>query len=211
MGIKERRARERRARKKTVLDAARALVLERGFNGTTTRQIADRCELSEATLFFYFKSKDEILTSLLFEGIDFMGRGLRTIAASDQSGQDKIHSLWRFFTQVAMEHPEYFHVFGYLAHPRATTSVSDEVVAEIAHRSGENLRRFAGILSETVGPERSRVVADLIWGAFAGLVLMRDSRVNLGLAPRPDEADLALAIELLLSGLLRRDTDRSSP
>ena len=66
-----------------MLDAARQLVRERGFNGTTTKLIAERCELSEATLFWYFQSKDEIFTSLLFEGIDFMARGL---AAVGQSG-----------------------------------------------------------------------------------------------------------------------------
>lgn len=72
MGVQERRQRERQARRSAVLDAARLLVRERGYNGTTTRQIAEACELSEATLFFYFSSKDEIFTSLLFEGIDFM-------------------------------------------------------------------------------------------------------------------------------------------
>ncbi|MBI5481108.1 MAG: helix-turn-helix transcriptional regulator, partial [Deltaproteobacteria bacterium] len=50
MGVQERRQREREARKKSVLDAARSLVRERGFNGTTSREIAKACELSEATL-----------------------------------------------------------------------------------------------------------------------------------------------------------------
>ncbi len=66
MGVAERRERERQARKDAVLDAARNLLLEKGFRGTTTKEIAQLCELSEATLFFYFKNKDEILLSLLF-------------------------------------------------------------------------------------------------------------------------------------------------
>ncbi len=69
MGVVERRERERQARKGAVLEAARQLLLEKGFRGTTTREVAKRCELSEATLFFYFKNKDEILVSLLFESI----------------------------------------------------------------------------------------------------------------------------------------------
>ncbi|MFQ5517323.1 MAG: helix-turn-helix domain-containing protein, partial [Acidimicrobiia bacterium] len=70
MGAKERRERERMERRRAILDAARVLVREHGFNRTTTRMMADRCELSEATLFFYFSSKDEILTSLLLEGAE---------------------------------------------------------------------------------------------------------------------------------------------
>lgn len=82
MGVQERRQREREARRKAVLDAARELVRERGYNGTTTKQIAAACELSEATLFWYFKSKDEIFTSLLFEAIDFMQQRIDALAAS---------------------------------------------------------------------------------------------------------------------------------
>ncbi|HJL53937.1 MAG TPA: helix-turn-helix domain-containing protein, partial [Arenicellales bacterium] len=76
MGVQERREREREARKDAVLDAAREILLEKGFRGTTTKAIAARCELSEATLFFYFNNKDEILASLLFESIGFWGEGL---------------------------------------------------------------------------------------------------------------------------------------
>jgi AcrR family transcriptional regulator len=65
MGVAERRERERQARKGAVLEAARHLLLEKGFRGTTTKEVARRCELSEATIFFYFKNKDEILLSLL--------------------------------------------------------------------------------------------------------------------------------------------------
>ena len=55
MGVGERRERERQARKGVVLEAARQLVLEKGFRGTTTKEVAKRCELSEATLFFILK------------------------------------------------------------------------------------------------------------------------------------------------------------
>ena len=83
MGVQERRQREREARRSSVLDATRSLLLELGFNGTTTKQIAARCELSEATLFFYFQNKDEIFLSLLFEGIDFTGRFLDELIAAE--------------------------------------------------------------------------------------------------------------------------------
>lgn len=71
MGVSERREREKQARMSGFLDAARDLLLEKGFTGTTTKKIAERCEMSEATLFFYFKNKDEVFASLLFESIGF--------------------------------------------------------------------------------------------------------------------------------------------
>lgn len=201
MGVQERRERERDARRKSVLDATRTLVRERGFNGTTTRQIADRCELSEATVFFYFNSKDEIVTSLLLEGIDFMARGLDEIAAARLDRRQRIVRLWRFFGKVRAEHPEYTHVFSYLAHPQATATVPAEVKAELARRSGDNFRRLAALLDGKDGGSTGRVAADLIWAAFVGLSVLRDSRENLGARAHPTERELGVALELLLGGV----------
>lgn len=201
MGIAERRQREREARREAVLDATRALVRDQGFNGTTTRQIAERCELSEATLFFYFRSKDEIFSSLLFEGIDFMASGLEEILAGGASVEERMARFWAFLSEVRAEHPEYFQVFAYLAHPNSTASVDEEVRAELARRSGDNLRRLADVLADVVGLERARVAADLVWAAFAGLMVLRDSRVNLGATAHPDADDLAAALDLLTTGI----------
>ena len=203
MGIKERRQRERRARKAAVLDAARELVRERGFNGATTKQIAERCELSEATLFFYFKNKDEIFTSLLFDGIDFMGEGLDAIIARNISPKRKLEEMWKFFRRVSSEQPEYFHVFAYLANPRSTASITDELRDELAKRSGDNMRRFAAIVAEAVPEGNARQIVDVIWASFLGLVLLRESRRNLGAKAHPSDRELGAALQLLIDGLAR--------
>lgn len=201
MGIQERREREREARRGAVLDAARGLVRERGFGGVTTRQIAERCELSEATLFWYFESKDEILTSLLFEGIDFMARGLERILGAGAPAEKKLARVWDFFAEVRAEHPEYTQVFALLAQPHAAASVTEEVKSEIARRSGDNFRRLAELLRDVVGSQNARVAADLLWAAFVGLMVLRDSRANLGAKAHPTPQDLRRALQLLLAGI----------
>jgi len=210
MGVQERRQREREARKKAVLDAARTLVQERGFNGTTSKEIAKLCELSEATLFFYFKSKDEIFISLLLEGIDLTGRGIEEIAAADLPPAEMLTRLWNFFSEVRNEHPEYHQVFAYLAQPASTGAVSDEVKLELAQRSGDNFRRLAELLKETLGVDDPRLCADLMWASFVGLMVLRDCRVNLGAQPHPNDADLQRIFKRLLPGLLAGDGEESS-
>lgn len=200
MGIQERRAREREARRKSVLDAARALVRERGFGATTTKQIAAACELSEATMFFYFKTKDEIFTCLLLEGIEFMADGLDTIASGSGKPTQKLVRLWQFFFEVRREHPEHFQVFATLANPHSMAQVSDDVRSELARRSGDNLRRVAALL-EACDVREPRLAADLVWAAFMGLMVLRDSRVNLGTKPYPNDAALKAAFEMLLHGI----------
>ncbi|MCP3962769.1 MAG: TetR/AcrR family transcriptional regulator [bacterium] len=211
MGIKERRQRERQARLDAVLGATRDLVRERGFAGATTRSIAERCEFSEATLFHYFKSKDEIFTSLLFEGIDFMARGLDEIQALDVPRRQRLARLWSFFGEVRREHPEYIQVFGYLAHPQATAAVTDEVKAQVVRRTGDNLRRLASFFEDPTSKSDGRLAADLFWAAFVGLMVLRDSRISLGAAAHPTETELEAALGVLLGGMAgRQSQDKDS-
>jgi AcrR family transcriptional regulator len=201
MGTKERRARERDARRRAILDAARALVRENGFGGTTTRQIAERCELSEATLFFYFSSKDEILISLLGEACDFWADGLDSILTTDAPPEARLADVWRFFGDVQREHPEYVHVSTYLAHPRSTTSVDDDVKADLAKRTGDNFRRLADLMAELEGVENPRLAADVLWSVFLGLMVLRQGRANLGVPEHPSAAELGEALDLLTRGM----------
>ena len=210
MGIQERRERERAARRTAVLDAARALVREQGFNGTTTKKIAERCELSEATLFWYFKNKDEIFVSLLYEGIDFLARGLEDVFAKGGDPEALLTRLWKFFSTVHEKHPEYLHVFTYLAHPQATAVVTAEVREELARRSGDNFRRFAVLLQGQLGVQNGRLLADLLWATFSGLTVLQDSRVNLGAKSHPTEREMREAFRLLLNGVTSMLPERNA-
>lgn len=55
----------RDSRKKEILTAAEALFMDKGIRNTKMTDIAKASELGKATLYFYFKSKDEIVWTLL--------------------------------------------------------------------------------------------------------------------------------------------------
>lgn len=52
-------------RREAILRAARTLFSERGFHGTTTRELAAAAEVSEALLFKYFPTKEAIYNAML--------------------------------------------------------------------------------------------------------------------------------------------------
>jgi AcrR family transcriptional regulator len=203
MGVQERREREREARKGAVLDAARDMLLEKGFKGTTTKGIAQRCELSEATLFFYFNNKDEILVSLLFESIAFWADGFSKIAKSNVDPEKKLDQIWRFHEKVNDEHPEYYLVSSYLAQQNALDGVSEEIKEKIVQQSGENFGRLAKLLEEITGEPDGQHMADTMWSTFLGLMVLRESRVNLGHGEvRGSKQDRATSFEWLKNGIL---------
>lgn len=62
--IKKRMSKE--DRRKQILDSALKVFIEKGYNGTTTQEIANAADISEVTLFRHFSSKQEIF----MEGIE---------------------------------------------------------------------------------------------------------------------------------------------
>jgi AcrR family transcriptional regulator len=52
-----------------ILDAAAELFVSQGLAATTTRQIAERVGIRQASLYYYFAGKDEILLELLSQSV----------------------------------------------------------------------------------------------------------------------------------------------
>jgi AcrR family transcriptional regulator len=57
------------APREQILDAAAGLFVGQGFATTTTRQIAGRVGIRQASLYYYFAGKDEILLELLTQSV----------------------------------------------------------------------------------------------------------------------------------------------
>ena len=65
MSVKERREREEKARLSAILLAAESIFAEHGYHRARMEDIAEAAELAKGTLYYYFKSKDEIFMHLL--------------------------------------------------------------------------------------------------------------------------------------------------
>ncbi len=64
MGIAERKERDKESMRSAVLDAAMDLYLEKGIESLTIRAVAERIEFSPATIYLYFRDKDDIVYQL---------------------------------------------------------------------------------------------------------------------------------------------------
>lgn len=72
-GLRERKNARTRA---AIVRAALELTLERGFEGATLSQIAERADVSRGTLFTWFASKEEIVLGGLNEHVDALHKAL---------------------------------------------------------------------------------------------------------------------------------------
>jgi AcrR family transcriptional regulator len=67
MGITERKEREKAERKGLIMRCTKELILERGVERVSMMDIAGRTELSKATLYLYFTSKEELFKAICDE------------------------------------------------------------------------------------------------------------------------------------------------
>lgn len=62
---------QKQKKKKQILDAAAKVFCEKGYHGTTVKDIVDEAEISVGSFYFYFKSKEEIFENLFDEMSDY--------------------------------------------------------------------------------------------------------------------------------------------
>lgn len=70
--------------------SAATVFAEKGFHGSSTRDIAEHMGIKQGSLYYYFKSKEEALGEVCLFGIEDYVDHMNVIAASDQSFESKL-------------------------------------------------------------------------------------------------------------------------
>ena len=70
--------------------SAAAVFAEKGFHGSSTRDIAEHLGIKQGSLYYYFKSKEEALGEVCMFGIQDYVRHMTSIASGEQSFEAKL-------------------------------------------------------------------------------------------------------------------------
>ena len=89
------RERQKERRSREILDAATALIGEKGYDETSVEEIAARAEVGVATVYNYFGSKNELLHALLAAYIEGeLARGATVVSDPPQDMVDGMAALF---------------------------------------------------------------------------------------------------------------------
>lgn len=180
-----RRERERSARRQLILDVAKAVFAERGFLNATVEEIAERSELAVGTLYLYFKSKEEMYVSLLFDAMAIFYERIEAVRASGSSPDAQLRAVWNFFYEFYQSQPEYYRAFMFLHNEGLREMISPEVMNAINRQAGKNFHQVgqivqAGVDAGIFRPVDPRGVVDVMWSLLMGLAQLVETRRNLG-------------------------------
>jgi AcrR family transcriptional regulator len=77
-----------------ILRAAIAVMAEHGYHGTSVRDIAERAELSPAALYYHFRSKQDVLATIMERGIERLLMRTRTaLAEAGEAPVDRLSAI----------------------------------------------------------------------------------------------------------------------
>lgn len=109
MGIAERKLEEKQEMHKRILDGARKIFLEKGYEQASMRSIAQEIRYSPGSLYFYFKDKSEIFHELHKEGFRLLLNQLKVL---DKVGDpfERLKASGRVFIQFAQENKDYYNL-----------------------------------------------------------------------------------------------------
>jgi TetR/AcrR family transcriptional regulator, cholesterol catabolism regulator len=109
--IAARRSRSPRRRAPEIIDAAARVFAERGFHGATTQDIADVLGIRQASLYYYFPSKEGALELVCLKGVEGFVEAAKMIAVSPGRAGDRLERLIRSHLLPLTDRSDFVKVF----------------------------------------------------------------------------------------------------
>jgi AcrR family transcriptional regulator len=108
----QKRQRDKNTLRQEIMDAARDLFVEEGYENVSMRKIADRIEYSPTAIYLHFKDKSELLKSICTATFEGLAAALEGISAKSQTGKyDPVELLKKglhIYVNFGLAHPNHY-------------------------------------------------------------------------------------------------------
>lgn len=204
MGIEERRQRERDEVREKILDGARELFVECGYEGVTMRKVAERIEYSPTTIYLYFADKETLVRELCTEDFGSLSKAFQSVA-SIADPLERLRGTARAYVEFAKNYPNHYRLMFMSAIPKGP---SEEA---LARKGNPNEDAYAFLRATVVagidaGCFRSEhkdadLISQTLWAAVHGVA-------SLEITNKCDQSWVRWASfqersEMMLDGILR--------
>ena len=207
MGLQERRGKEKDGRRKLILESARTLFFEKGFNNVTVDETAKFSELGKGSIYLYFNSKEEIYAQVLLNDIEKFNQQASALFNKKKTAADLLVEFSYAYADFFLNDSELFRILMiYMLQPDQM-NLSEELNPQIIKANNRSIDVFGKILE--LGWESKEFPANInlkqkqnaIWGLLNGIIslylfsgwkLKRRERIR---------ATIKLALEIFIKGL----------
>lgn len=203
MGIEERRQRERDEIREKILDGARELFVECGYEGVTMRKIAERIEYSPTTIYLHFADKETLFREMC--GADFRQLAERFQEVARISDPfERLRECARIYIRFGKMHPNHYRLMFMTPPP---VGPSEEALAQKGNPNVDSYAFLMNIVSQAMEagafrPEykEPHLVAQTLWAGVHGVVSLEIAQ---GCEKWPNWVPFEERAETMVDGMLR--------
>ncbi len=175
MSISERQLEERKMRQDRILEGALSVFKKKGLDGATMDQIANASGFGKATLYYYFKSKEEVFSAILVDGWQNIWESLEPVIAEQGSPRKTFVNVLIKIAENAQNRPG---LFEFLFNVPKAIKLDEQPWKDYQHKLYAIIQ---GLLEDGVKQgEFPKVDPQLMFkalgGLFMGLVFMGDRK-----------------------------------
>jgi AcrR family transcriptional regulator len=207
LGIKERREREKAEIRDKILEAARDLFVNEGYEAVSMRKIADRIEYSPTAIYLHFKDKESVLRELCNTDFLQLAKQLGKIARIADP-VERLRQTGLAYAAFAVENPNHYRLMFMTPHPPVDL---DDGTVEKGNPEEDAYAFLRGILVECIEQGRLRpeltdpeLLAQVMWAGVHGVVSLHIAKCNDDWIDWcPSEQRVELMIDSLIRGLVR--------
>ena len=208
MGTTERRERERQELRERILDAARTLFAEQGYDAVTMRKIAEKIEYSPTAIYFHFKDKQTLLQELCDTDFGALAHEFQKIARIADP-IDRLRQIGRAYVGFAIAYPNHYRLM-FMTPSKASLNPDASRLAR-GNPEQDAYAFLRATVAEAIAAGRMRpeltdadLVSQMVWAGTHGVVSLHISNCDDAWIAWHDARDTAhTLIEVMLRGLVR--------
>lgn len=206
MGIAERKQREKESRSRQIQEIAAELFYKKGYAETSLDEIARRAEISKATIYLYFKSKDDLYYQIVEPALAELSRRLVGIADNrEEPAEITVRKIIDATRDVFFNDPGSYHLVSrYNAAefkrllPKNRLDNLKSLMRSNFHQMEQAVQK--GIDQGVFHDADAKLVSIILWNCFMGVIQFQENRMD---SERTDyrRPTINAAVDLILKGL----------
>ena len=124
MGVKERRAREKSETRDKILDAARELFINEGYEAVSMRKLAEKIEYSPTAIYLHFADKEELFHELCHEDFARLAEVFQS-SAMPLDPVERLRFIGQTYVDFGTRYPNHYKLMFMTTHPPAELNDED--------------------------------------------------------------------------------------
>ncbi|WP_343693634.1 TetR/AcrR family transcriptional regulator [Chitinophaga sp.] len=169
MGISDRKEREKQEMRKLIIGAAMDMFIKDGYEKTSIRNIAEKIEYSPATIYLYYKDKDELFYEIQGEAFDQIHAYFQAMVVSNDP-VERLRELLRAYIEYGIANPDLYDLMFILRSPMKAVQEED---------SWDNCHVAFQFLLDTVDAAKDQLrfsnpvqAGMILWGLGHGIIAL---------------------------------------